>query len=652
LKSVIRNPAKQDYGQSDFIGGIMRENPFLFESEESEDESQFEDSFEFFENEYADEFYEGEGEDEYGETEYEDEFRRGGSRRVPMPRPRQQQQRARQQQQQRQRQQQRRQQQRRQQQLQQRRRQQQQRDRRQRPGDSRRPRPRFPAVYPFPFFSSGSLTSGAQPSQENPETVRLLQGLLNKALGLNLPLDGVMNVETRSAIRSFQNPPSTPANDSPPTGGAPVETGSTPPAENGAKNAAPPSEDKDKPQEEYDELGFYDTESNYFELEDEDEWNREYFELEDEDEWNQEYFEQELTAQPPTNTGAAIAAGSVQSLRDNMVKLAQQEWLRWGKGSLRESDPKMRGVLQEYWKTGAGQVRTEPNWWSATPWSAAFISWVIKKAGGGNAFRYSAAHSSYIKAAKNNRLANNSNPFRAYRINEISPQPGDLVCACRESCRANYDNVNSGMPTHCDIVTEKHPGYIITIGGNVNNTVGRKTVPTDERGFIKASNPKTAKYFTVIRAGQRSGAPPVGYPPNSANTPTAKPDIVSVRGIQVARQIAPQIDALLAAAEREGVKLTGGGYRSSEQQIKLRIAHCGGNTPYNIYQKPPSQCTPPTAPPGRSNHEKGLAIDFKYNGQGIKSRSNPGFVWLARNAAKYGLYNLPSEPWHWSVNGK
>jgi D-alanyl-D-alanine carboxypeptidase len=50
-------------------------------------------------------------------------------------------------------------------------------------------------------------------------------------------------------------------------------------------------------------------------------------------------------------------------------------------------------------------------------------------------------------------------------------------------------------------------------------------------------------------------------------------------------------------------------------------------------------------------HELGLAIDFTLNGSLISSRSNPGYQWLAANAGGYGFYNLPSEPWHWSVNG-
>jgi hypothetical protein len=35
--------------------------------------------------------------------------------------------------------------------------------------------------------------------------VSLIQRLLNRFLGLDLPVDGIMNVDTRSALRSFEN---------------------------------------------------------------------------------------------------------------------------------------------------------------------------------------------------------------------------------------------------------------------------------------------------------------------------------------------------------------------------------------------------------------------------------------------------------------
>ena len=50
-------------------------------------------------------------------------------------------------------------------------------------------------------------------------------------------------------------------------------------------------------------------------------------------------------------------------------------------------------------------------------------------------------------------------------------------------------------------------------------------------------------------------------------------------------------------------------------------------------------------------HELGLAVDFTADGQTITSRSSAAFRWLAQHADRFGLYNLPSEPWHWSVNG-
>lgn len=157
---------------------------------------------------------------------------------------------------------------------------------------------------------------------------------------------------------------------------------------------------------------------------------------------------------------------------------------------------------------------------------------------------------------------------------------------------------------------------------------------------------------TLVRPALRAPAPtPSSGGTMPAPTPTGAPDIVKVRGIQVARQIAPQIEALLAAATADGVRLSGGGFRTPDKQIELRRQHCGP-TPYDIYEKPSDQCTPPTARPGSSLHERGLAIDFTYNGRLIESHSNAGFQWLAANAARFGLKNLPSEPWHWSINGR
>ena len=127
-------------------------------------------------------------------------------------------------------------------------------------------------------------------------------------------------------------------------------------------------------------------------------------------------------------------------------------------------------------------------------------------------------------------------------------------------------------------------------------------------------------------------------------------ELTWVGGIQVHESIANNLQDLLEHAARDGLRLTGWGYRSASSQIALRRAHCG-TSQWAIYSMPSYQCSPPTARPGRSMHERGLAVDFVYNGRSIRSRNSTGYRWLAANANDYGLYNLPSEPWHWSTNG-
>jgi hypothetical protein len=124
----------------------------------------------------------------------------------------------------------------------------------------------------------------------------------------------------------------------------------------------------------------------------------------------------------------------------------------------------------------------------------------------------------------------------------------------------------------------------------------------------------------------------------------------STNGIIVASSIRGNVAALLAAAAADGVYLSGSGYRSSASQVALRRAHCGSSS-FAIYQMRASSCRPPTARPGASQHERGLAIDFTQGGRTL-TRGSAGYRWLRANAHRFGLYNLPSEPWHWSTTGR
>jgi peptidoglycan hydrolase CwlO-like protein len=136
----------------------------------------------------------------------------------------------------------------------------------------------------------------------------------------------------------------------------------------------------------------------------------------------------------------------------------------------------------------------------------------------------------------------------------------------------------------------------------------------------------------------------------TALPPIGNVNVVNAGGIYVAASIADNVSALLDAAAADGVPLSGWGYRDTNAQVALRQAHCGGSQ-YAVYAMPSYQCHPPTAPPGASMHERGLAIDFTCGGTTIGSHSSPCYKWLSAHASQYGLYNLPSEPWHWSTNG-
>ncbi|MFZ4519748.1 MAG: D-alanyl-D-alanine carboxypeptidase family protein [Microthrixaceae bacterium] len=142
-------------------------------------------------------------------------------------------------------------------------------------------------------------------------------------------------------------------------------------------------------------------------------------------------------------------------------------------------------------------------------------------------------------------------------------------------------------------------------------------------------------------AGDGGGAPP---------SIVGAGEIVTVGGIAVHRSIAADVQALLAAAAADGISLSGGGFRDPSQQVALRRKNCG-TSDQAVYQASPSSCRPPTARPGSSMHERGLAIDFKEGGSAL-TRSSAGFRWLQANAGRFGLRNLPSEPWHWSTTGQ
>lgn len=90
---------------------------------------------------------------------------------------------------------------------------------------------------------------------------------------------------------------------------------------------------------------------------------------------------------------------------------------------------------------------------------------------------------------------------------------------------------------------------------------------------------------------------------------------------------------------REGLGIYSG-YRSTERQAQLwadALKKYGS----------PEAARKWVAPPGRSNHNHGQAVDLSYNGQSLARAPQNVVDWVHQNAGKYGLYfPLSNENWH------
>lgn len=143
------------------------------------------------------------------------------------------------------------------------------------------------------------------------------------------------------------------------------------------------------------------------------------------------------------------------------------------------------------------------------PWSAAFTSYVLAKAGVPG-FRPSAAHFDYVRDA---RLHPATSPFLYQDPTTATPASGDLLCAVRGGQLLGYaglleaiDGGRGGLNMHCDIVVAVDPGggKAYLVGGNVQQGVTMRLLNINRRG-----------HFWSLPL--RSGADPACSPDNAAS---------------------------------------------------------------------------------------------------------------------------------------
>ncbi|NMO22739.1 D-alanyl-D-alanine carboxypeptidase [Pyxidicoccus fallax] len=103
------------------------------------------------------------------------------------------------------------------------------------------------------------------------------------------------------------------------------------------------------------------------------------------------------------------------------------------------------------------------------------------------------------------------------------------------------------------------------------------------------------------------------------------------RGERLQHAAAAAFKRMHESARTEGVSLrVTSGYRSRQEQRWL----------YERYRK---GLGPQAARPGRSNHQRGLAVDLV-----VGDVSTTTYEWLASNACRFGFRRtVASEPWHW-----
>ncbi|MFT4266416.1 MAG: DUF2272 domain-containing protein [Xenophilus sp.] len=124
-----------------------------------------------------------------------------------------------------------------------------------------------------------------------------------------------------------------------------------------------------------------------------------------------------------------------------------------------------------------------------TPWSAAFVSWLARRAGlRADEFVFSEAHADYAGAAWAATLqeqAGQATPY-ALRVCDIvrtPPRVGDLVCQTRgaDAGLDRFDTLGAVLaarptggtpvPMHCDVVTRVDAQGFDAVGGNVLQSV-------------------------------------------------------------------------------------------------------------------------------------------------------------------------------------
>ncbi len=131
-----------------------------------------------------------------------------------------------------------------------------------------------------------------------------------------------------------------------------------------------------------------------------------------------------------------------------------------------------------------------------SPWSAAFISYLMARAGlDAQQFRFSSAHWQYVQRALQQPAGY---AYRACDPRTTVPAVGDLLCYSRgvpllkdfSAWRAAVLQPGFSAASHCEVVVEvdTNAKKIETVGGNVVQSVARRKLKLNQANLLSASH--------------------------------------------------------------------------------------------------------------------------------------------------------------------
>jgi len=228
--------------------------------------------------------------------------------------------------------------------------------------------------------------------------------------------------------------------------------------------------------------------------------------------------------------------------------------------------------------------------------------------------------------------------------------------------KAIINNIEDGKLGNILINNQKPGNYLKSMMGNngmfdlTNPNIYKAIIPAVGGAGLMLNNPgvlpQKNKYGGALNKFEKEGiildlSPAQieeyrkgGYIVKELNTYSGGGSVVGTDGLT--DNFSQRLSQFIIDARTQGIDLNvGSGYRSYEKQKKLweqALKKYGS----------PEKARKWVAPPGSSNHNKGLAVDLSSSGLFLgKDKNVKATEWAHANAKKYGLnFRMGWEPWH------